>query len=154
TFATRCVAAICTIRALSTGVLAYRLGATRARVADGGVEVFVKIRFRIVASVLLTGLIWGADLRAETLNLKLLPNQSRATFKSDAPLETFVGNTTAEGIDGTLAVDPARPESAAATVRVDMSLVRMGIERRDAQMRGKEFLDTENELNRWVTFEV
>ena len=29
------------------------------------------------------------------LNLKLLPNQSRDTFKSDAPLETFVGNTTA-----------------------------------------------------------
>src|SRR5262249_21318079 len=99
------------------------------------------------------GLIWGADLRAETLNLKLLPNQSRATFKSDAPLETFVGNTTADGIDGTLAVDPARPEAAVATVRVDMNLVRTGIERRDAQMRGKEFLDTENELNQWVTFE-
>ena len=108
----------------------------------------------VVAGVLVTGLVWGPGLRAETLNLKLLPNQSRATFKSDAPLETFVGNTTADGIDGTLTVDPARPAAASGTVKVDMSLVRTGIERRDAQMRSKEFLDTENELNRWVTFEV
>jgi polyisoprenoid-binding protein YceI len=111
-------------------------------------------RTLLVVGMLLTGLLWEPDLRAETLNLKLLPNQSRATFKSDAPLETFVGNTTADGIDGTLAVDPARPAAATGTVKVDMSLVRTGIERRDAQMRSKEFLDTENELNRWVTFEV
>ena len=51
-------------------------------------------------------------------------------------------------------MDPARPAAAVGTVRVDMNLVRTGIERRDAQMRSKEFLDTENELNRWVTFEV
>ena len=103
---------------------------------------------------LLTGLSWAGSLRAETLNLRLLPNQSRATFKSDAPLETFVGNTTSDGIDGTLAVDPDRPSTALATIKVDMDQVRTGIERRDAQMRSKEFLDTEVELNRWVTFEV
>src|SRR2546422_9022129 len=37
---------------------------------------------------------------AETMALKLLPNYSRATFKSDALLETFVGNTAAEGVAG------------------------------------------------------
>ena len=30
---------------------------------------------------------------AETMNFKLLPRYSRATFKSDAPLETSIGTT-------------------------------------------------------------
>ena len=91
---------------------------------------------------------------AETMALKLLPNYSRATFKSDAPLETFVGNTAAEGVAGTLTVDPARPQAASGTVKVDMNLVRTGVDKRDADMRGKNFLDTEVEANRWVTFEM
>lgn len=91
---------------------------------------------------------------AETMALKLLPNYSRATFKSDAPLETFVGNTAAEGVAGTLTVDPARPQAASGMVKVDMNLVRTGLDKRDADMRGKNFLDTEVEGNRWVTFEM
>ena len=91
---------------------------------------------------------------AETMALKLLPNYSRATFKSDALLETFVGNTAAEGVAGTLTVDPARPQGASGTVKVDMNLVRTGIDKRDADMRGKNFLDTEVDANRWVTFEM
>ena len=91
---------------------------------------------------------------AETMALKLLPNYSRATFKSDAPLETFVGNTAAEGVAGTLTVDPARPQAASGAVQVDMNLVRTGVDKRDADMRGKNFLDTEVEANRWVTFEM
>jgi polyisoprenoid-binding protein YceI len=91
---------------------------------------------------------------ADTMNFKLLPNYSRATFKSDAPLETFVGNTAAEGINGTLTVDPARPQEAKGTVNVDMNAVKTGIEKRDADMRGKPYLETENEANRWVTFEI
>jgi polyisoprenoid-binding protein YceI len=91
---------------------------------------------------------------AETMALKLLPNYSRATFKSDAPLETFVGNTAAEGVAGTLTVDPGRPQAASGTVKVDMNLVRTGVDKRDADMRGKNFLDTEVEGNRWVTFEM
>jgi polyisoprenoid-binding protein YceI len=114
----------------------------------------VRGRLLIVVAVAWSGLASASVLQAETLSLKLLPNQSRATFKSDAPIETFVGNTTADGIDGTLTLDPAKPNLAAGTVRVDMNLVRTGIDRRDTQMRSKEFLDTENELNRWVTFEV
>src|SRR5215510_7131451 len=91
---------------------------------------------------------------ADVLTFKLLPNYSRATFKSDAPLETFVGNTAAEGIQGTLAVDPTKPQEGKGTVRVDMNTVRTGIDKRDADMRSKNFLDTEVEGNRWVTFEV
>ena len=92
--------------------------------------------------------------RADALSFKLLPNYSRATFKSDAPLETFVGNTAAAGIDGALNLDPARPQAATGSVKVDMNLVKTGIEKRDADMRSKSYLDTEVEANRWVTFEV
>src|SRR3989442_176982 len=91
---------------------------------------------------------------AETMALKLLPNYSRATFKSDALLETFVGNTAAEGVAGTLTLDPARPQTVSGSVKVDMNLVRTGIDKRDADMRSKSYLDTEVEANRWVTFEV
>ena len=102
-----------------------------------------------VALVLVHGSAW-----AEAMALKLLPNYSRATFKSDAPLETFVGNTAADGIAGALTVDPERPETATGSVKVDMNLVRTGIDKRDADMRGKNFLDTEVEANRWVTYEI
>ena len=91
---------------------------------------------------------------ADAIAFKLLPNYSRATLKSDAPLETFVGNTAAEGVAGTLAVDPAKPQTATGMVKVDMNLVRSGVDKRDADMRSKNFLDTEVEANRWVTFEV
>ena len=108
------------------------------------------------------GLVWvlAASLTgpvaagADTTNFKLLKNYSRATFKSDAPLETFVGNTAAEGIDGSLTVDPARPQDAKGSVKVDMNTVKTGIDKRDADMRGKPYLETENDLNRWVTFEI
>jgi polyisoprenoid-binding protein YceI len=95
-----------------------------------------------------------AQAHADVMSFKLLPNYSRATFKSDALLETFVGNTAAEGVDGTLTLDPARPQAASGSVKVDMNLVRTGIEKRDADMRSKNYLDTEVEANRWVTFEV
>ena len=91
---------------------------------------------------------------ADVMSFKLLPNYSRATFKSDAPLETFVGNTAAEGVNGALSLDPAKPQTATGTIKVDMNLVKTGIERRDADMRSKNYLETEIEANRWVTFEV
>jgi polyisoprenoid-binding protein YceI len=102
----------------------------------------------------LVSILVPAAAMADLINFKLLKNQSRATFKSDAPLETFVGNTAAEGVDGTLAVDPARPQEAKGAIKVDMNQVRTGIDRRDGDMRGKNYLDTEVEANRWVTFEV
>ena len=91
---------------------------------------------------------------AETMNFKLLPRYSRATFKSDAPLETFIGTTTDAGITASLAVDPAKPQDARGVVKVDMTQVRTGIDRRDADMRSKPYLDTDVEANRWVTFQV
>jgi polyisoprenoid-binding protein YceI len=92
---------------------------------------------------------------AERINFKLLPTYSRATFKSDAPLETFVGNTANPGVAGTLTVDPARPQGAVGTVRVDLNTVRTGVDKRDADMRGKDYLDTEaGEANRNAVFDI
>jgi polyisoprenoid-binding protein YceI len=108
----------------------------------------------VLALSLLAGLLLPAATWADTMSFKLLKNYSRATFKSDAPLETFVGNTAAEGIDGTLSVDPARPQDAKGNVKVDMNTVRTGIDKRDADMRGKPYLETDTEANRWVTFEI
>jgi polyisoprenoid-binding protein YceI len=96
----------------------------------------------------------ASQVHADAMSFKLLPNYSRATFKSDAPLETFVGNTAAEGVDGTLTLDPAKPQTATGSVKVDMNLVKTGIEKRDADMRSKNYLDTEVAANRWVTFEL
>src|SRR6266403_2625988 len=91
---------------------------------------------------------------AGPMSFKLLPPYSQASCRSGAPLETFVGTSALEGIQGTLALDPAKPQDAKAIVKVDMSRVSTGIEKRDADMRGKNYLDTEVEGNKWVTFEV
>jgi len=111
-------------------------------------------RIHVGLLAVLTAVLVPAAAMADAISFKLLRNQSRATFKSDAPLETFVGNTAAEGVDGTLTVDPARPQEARGTVKVDMNQVRTGIDKRDSDMRAKNYLDTEVEANRWVTFEV
>lgn len=95
-----------------------------------------------------------AAVLAETMNFKLLPRYSRATFKSDAPLETFIGTAADAGITAALAVDPAKPQDAKGVVKVDMNQVRTGIDKRDADMRSKQYLDTDVEANRWVTFQV
>ena len=91
---------------------------------------------------------------AQTISFKLLPRYSYTTFKSDAPLETVVGHTADTGLQGELSVDPAKPQAAKGTVKVDMNTVRTGIDKRDADMRGKPYLETDIEANRWITFEV
>ena len=35
-----------------------------------------------------------------------------------------------------------------------MNQVRTGIDKRDADMRSKQYLDTDVEANRWVTFQI
>jgi len=91
---------------------------------------------------------------ADTISFKLLPRYSYATFKTDAPLETVVGHTADAGLQGELSVDPAKPQSAKGMVKVDMNTVRTGIDKRDADMRAKPYLETENPANQWVTFDV
>lgn len=102
---------------------------------------------------LLLGLALPAVGEAAPLSFKLLPTYSRATFKSDAPLETIVGTTAGPALEGRLMVDPADPTSARGTLRVDLSTLRSGVEKRDSDMRGKDFLNVEaGEQNRFATF--
>ena len=88
------------------------------------------------------------------MSFTVLPSPSRATFKTDAPLETVIGNTSGPAISGTLTGDPAKPNLATGTIRVDLTTVKTGIEKRDADMRSKQYLDTDNEANRYVIFEL
>jgi polyisoprenoid-binding protein YceI len=110
-------------------------------------------RYRLLLAVA-TVVVLPAAAGADVMSFKVLTNYSQASFRSDAPLETFVGMSALEGIQGSLSVDPARPSAAKGSVRVDMNRVTTGIDKRDADMRGKNYLDTEVDANRWVTFEI
>jgi len=92
---------------------------------------------------------------AEPLTLKLLSNYSRATFKTDAPLETIVGNTAGAAVTGTLAVDPAKPSGATGTIKVDLSTLTTGVAKRDQDMLSPTYLDTgASDENKFATFEI
>lgn len=96
-----------------------------------------------------------APAAADPIQFKMLSNQSRATFKTDAPLETIVGNGTGAALSGTLALDLARPHEARGAITVDMSKVKTGIDKRDADMLEKAYLDVaSNDANKLVRFEV
>lgn len=111
-------------------------------------------RFRsVLALVAAVGLL-PTVAGAEVMKFKILTNYSQASFRSDAPLETFVGTSALEGIQGDLTVDPAKPSGAKGSVKVDMNRVTTGIEKRDVDMRSKNYLETDVDGNRWVTFEV
>jgi polyisoprenoid-binding protein YceI len=92
--------------------------------------------------------------RAEPMTFKMLSNYSRATFKSDAPLETIVGTTAGPAVTGTLTVDPSRPADARGSIRVDLTTLNSGVTKRDADMQTPEYLDTANEANRFAVFEI
>lgn len=94
-----------------------------------------------------------APAAAETITFKALPI-SRATFKTEAPLETIVGSASGPAVSGTVMGDPAKPQAATGTIRVDLRAVKSGNERRDADMLGKNWLDAENEANRYAQFDL
>jgi len=91
---------------------------------------------------------------AQQMSFKVLPSPSRATFKTDAPLETIIGNTAGPAITGTVTGDLSRPQMASGTIRVDLTTLKTGIDKRDADLRGKDFLHTEIEANRNAVFEL
>ena len=91
---------------------------------------------------------------AEAINFKMLSNYSRATFKTDAPLETIVGTTAGSAVTGNLAVDPLRPAGGKGTVRVDLTTLSSGVAKRDADMQAPRYLDTAVEANKFAVFEI
>ncbi len=117
-------------------------------------ETKMKPRIALWALAGLALAVASAPAAAEQMTFKVLPSPSRATFKTDAPLETVIGNTAGPGITGTVTGDPSKPQMATGSIRVDLTTVKTGIDKRDADMRGKGFLDTDNEANRYAVFEL
>jgi len=91
---------------------------------------------------------------AEPINFKMLSNYSRATFKTDAPLETIVGTTAGAAVTGTLTVDPIRPALAKGSIKVDLTTLNSGVAKRDADMQEPRYFDTANEANKFAVFEI
>jgi polyisoprenoid-binding protein YceI len=91
---------------------------------------------------------------ADPMNFKMLSTYSRATFKTDAPLETIVGTTAGPAVTGNLTVDPAKPAGGKGTVKVDLTTLNSGVTKRDADMQEPRFLDTANEANKHAVFEI
>src|SRR5262249_61776454 len=74
---------------------------------------------------------------AEQMTLRVLP-YSRATFKTEAPLETVIGNTSGPGVTGTVTGDPARLQNASGTIRVHLATLHRCTERRDPHQQSKD----------------
>jgi polyisoprenoid-binding protein YceI len=110
---------------------------------------------RLIVAVLALAVALPSWALAEPINLKMLSNYSRATFKTDAPLETVVGNTAGSAVTGTLMVDPLKPAAATGTIKVDLTTINTGVAKRDADMQGPQYLDTaSNEANKFAVFEI
>jgi polyisoprenoid-binding protein YceI len=95
-----------------------------------------------------------AAAAAESIPLKMLSNYSRATFKTDAPLETIVGTTAGPAVTGNLDVDPSKPAAAQGTIKVDLTTLNSGVAKRDADMQTPQYLDTAKAANRFAVFEI
>ena len=113
----------------------------------------MKARMLLYSLAVLTLALAPALAMAQQMTFTALRNSS-ATFKTDAPLETVVGTTAGGAVSGTVTGDPARPQAATGTIRIDLTTLKTGIEKRDADMRSKQYLDTDNEANRHAVFEL
>src|SRR5262249_60015324 len=76
---------------------------------------------------------------ADPMSFKMLSNYSRATFKTDAPLETIVGTTAGGAVTGNLTVDPEKPVGGIGTIRVDLTTLHSGLAPRDADMQKPQY---------------
>ena len=114
----------------------------------------MRARLALGVLVLAAAAALPAAAAAEPIELKMLSNYSRATFKTDAPLETIVGTTAGPAVTGNLAVDPSKPAGAQGTIKVDLTTLNSGVTKRDADMQEPRFLDTANEANKYAVFEI
>jgi polyisoprenoid-binding protein YceI len=111
-------------------------------------------RLALAALALATAAALPGAALAETMNFKILSTPSRATFKSDAPLETIVGNTAGAAVTGNLTVDPAQPAGGTGTIKVDLTTLNSGVAQRDQDMQNPQYLDTANEAHKFAVFEI
>lgn len=76
--------------------------------------------------------------------------KSRATFVSDAPLETMVGKTSK--VSGSLMVDPSDITKTKGSFKVPVASLRTGSDLRDEHLRGDGWLDAKKYPN--IHFEI
>jgi len=113
------------------------------------------IRLLAMAVLALTGVAFLPPAAfAETITFKMLSNYSRATFKTDAPLETIVGTTAGPAVTGNLTVDPSKPATGQGSIKVDLTTLNSGVAARDADMQKPQYFDTANEANKFAVFEI
>lgn len=108
------------------------------------------MKARSAAVTVLLALVAAAPAAlADTFEIRA--KTSRASFTSEAPLETIVGTTAM--VSGRIEVDPARPQSGArATVEVDLPSIRTGVDLRDEHFRSPMWLHTDRHPK--ATFEL
>jgi polyisoprenoid-binding protein YceI len=76
----------------------------------------------------------------QTFDFKDPKGVNNATFKLDAPLETITGS--ANGVSGTLTVDPENPAATKGLIVVDAKTLHVENPVMKEHMHGKEWLDT------------
>jgi len=96
---------------------------------------------------LLLGL-YATPADAQTQELRV--SNGRATFTSDAPLETINGTTTR--VAGSVSVDLANPGAASGTLIVPVASLRTGIALRDEHLQGANWLNAASHPN--ITLQV
>lgn len=91
-----------------------------------------------------------ASAAPQTFDFKDPKGVNHAKFTLDAPLETISG--VANGVSGTLTVDPAKPEATSGTITVETKSLHVENPMMKDHMLGAEWLDAEKNPN--ITFKV
>lgn len=102
--------------------------------------------FGFMALAVSFGLASGAHAEASKFKVK----QGKATFVSDAPLETMEGTT--NKVTGTVEFDPADLSTTKGTFKVPVMSMRTGNDLRDEHLQGDSWLDAKE--NPHVVFEI
>ncbi len=108
------------------------------------------MKTHIILLAAATALAATAHAEKIAFDLKDPKSVNNIVFKLDAPLESISG--TANGISGTVLVDPAQPEVVEGKIVVDAKSLTVSNSVMQEHMLGEEWLDTANHPE--ITFEV
>ena len=87
---------------------------------------------------------------AKTVTLSDKVGDNQFIWSSDAPLEDIRG--TAEGVSGTLRIDPSNPASISGTISAKVSTMKSGNGTRDQHLRSSQWLDAKKHDD--ITFKI
>ena len=93
----------------------------------------------LILAALLTSLASVATAAEQTFDFKDPKGVNTARFSLDAPLEAISGN--ANGISGTLTIDPENPEATKGSIVIDAKTLNVENAMMKEHMLGKEWLD-------------